>query len=273
MKAPQRRNGLTSLFESRQKLLIGVVHLLPLPGSPRCGGEIKEVIKRAVADARAYEQGGADAVVIENFGDVPFTKGAVPPETAAAMAVAGAAVRAAVRLPVGFNVLRNDPRTALGLCAACDGGFIRVNVHSGAMLTDQGVIEGQAFDTLRQRRQLCPGVAILADVHVKHALPLAPMSIETTARDTLERGLADGLILSGTGTGQATDLGDIRRVRTACPAARLFVGSGITAENAAEYLPFVDAVIVGSSLKSRGRVANTVDSKRVAALAKVISKF
>jgi hypothetical protein len=188
------------------------------------------------------------------------------------MAAAGAAVRAAVRLPIGFNVLRNDARAALGLCAACEGSFIRVNVHCGAMLTDQGVIEGQAFDTLRRRRDLCPGVALLADVHVKHAAPLAPMPLETSARDTLERGLADGLILSGTGTGEATDLEEVRLVRVACPRARLYVGSGVTVDNVAEYLRLVDGVIVGSSLKLQGKVANRVDHGRVAALARAISR-
>lgn len=272
MKAQRRQAALPSLFSARRKLFIGVVHLLPLPGSPRWGEGIEGVIERAVADARAYELGGADAVIVENFGDAPFTKGGVTPETVAAMAAAGAAVRAAVRLPVGFNVLRNDARAALGLCAACGGSFIRVNVHCGAMLTDQGVIEGQAFDTLRRRRELCAGVVLLADVHVKHAVPLAPMPLETAARDTLERGLADGLILSGAGTGQATDLEDVRRVRAACPRARLFVGSGVTVGNAAEYLRLVDGVIVGSSLKLHGRVANRVDGRRVATLARVISR-
>ena len=233
---------------------------------------MRGLIARAVADARAYEHGGADAVIVENFGDSPFTKGAAPPETVAAMAGAGAAVRAAVKFPVGFNVLRNDARAALGLCAACGGNFLRVNVHCGAMLTDQGVIEGQAFDTLRRRRELCPGVALLADVHVKHAAPLAPMPIETAARDTLERGLADALILSGAGTGEETDLEDVRRVRAACPQARLFIGSGVTVGNVPEYLRLVDGVIVGSSLKLHGKVANGVDGGRVAALAKVIAR-
>src|SRR6266545_4357009 len=107
MKALQCQAALPPLFSSKRKLFIGVVHLLPLPGSPRWGGGIDAVIARAVADARAYEHGGADAVIVENFGDAPFTKGAVPPETVAAMAAAGTAVRAAVKLPLGFNVLRN----------------------------------------------------------------------------------------------------------------------------------------------------------------------
>jgi membrane complex biogenesis BtpA family protein len=258
-------------LDPRRKLFIGVVHLLPLPGSPRWAGDFDAVIDHATADARAYAAGGAGAVIVENFGDVPFTRRAVPPETIAAMAAAGRAVRAAVRLPLGFNVLRNDARAALALCAACGGSFIRVNVHTGAMLTDQGVIEGDAFDTLRVRRLLCPRALILADVHVKHATPLAPQPIEIAARDTLERGLADALIVSGTGTGTAADLDDVARVRDACPSARILVGSGTTAANVRRYLRQADGVIVGTALKRPGGVHQPVDRKRVAALARAMA--
>src|SRR6266550_6568210 len=136
-----------TLFSS-QTVLIGVVHLHPLPGSPRWGGRLDKIIRYARADALAYERGGAHAVFIENFGDVPFTRTNVGPETIAAMTAAGCAVRDAIKLPIGFNVLRNDARAALALCAACGGSCIRVNVHTGAMLTDQGIIEGNAHDTL-----------------------------------------------------------------------------------------------------------------------------
>ncbi|HEY6166630.1 MAG TPA: BtpA/SgcQ family protein [Verrucomicrobiae bacterium] len=253
-----------------RKLLIGVIHLRPLPGAARCEDDIEAILKAAVADAHAYEGGGADAVVVENFGDVPFTKGPVPHETIAAMATAGRAVRESVKLPLGFNVLRNDAHAALALCVACGGSFIRVNVHTGAMVTDQGVIEGKAFETLRLRRTLCPRVQIFADVHVKHAAPLAPLPIEIAARDTLERGLADALIVSGTGTGVVTDPGDVERVRAACPGARILIGSGTTVGNVRDYLRFADGVIVGTSLKKPGGVRQPVDERRVAGLARAM---
>lgn len=258
------------LFGARRKVLIGVVHLLPLPGSPRHRQSMKAITQAALADAQAYQRGGADALFIENFGDVPFTTGAVGPETVAAMAIAGQIIRQHVRLPIGFNVLRNDACSALALCAACDGSFIRVNVHTGAMLTDQGIIEGNAFQTLRYRRQVCPGALIFADVHVKHAVPLGHSSLENSARDTLERGLADALIVSGDGTGMATALADVQRVRAACPQAKILLGSGVTVKNIHDYLPFADGFIVGTSLKAGGKVSNAVDSKRVAALARAI---
>ena len=257
-------------FDRHPKILIGVVHLLPLPGSPRWGGDLTRVLRRAVADARAYQSGGAHAVFVENFGDVPFTKASVGPETVAAMAAAGCAVGAAVRLPVGFNVLRNDARAALALCAACGGTFIRVNVHTGAMLTDQGLIEGDAFHTMRYRRQLCPGVELFADVHVKHAVPLGDWSVADSARDAVQRGLADALIVSGSGTGLAADAADLERVRAACPTTRLLVGSGVTLSNLHQYLPLADGFIVGTSLKTGGNIARPVDARRVAALVRAL---
>lgn len=260
----------STLFHSRRKTLIGVIHLLPLPGSPRWKGDWAEVLESAMADARALEQGGADAIEIENFGDVPFTKGSVGPETVACMGAVASAIRAAVGLPIGFNVLRNDARAGLGLATAYRGAFIRVNVLTGAMLTDQGIIEGDAHAVLRLRRALCPHTLILADVHVKHAVPMGSLSIEQSARDTIERGLADALIISGQGTGLATDLEDVRRVRKSCPNARLLLGSGVTVENVASFLPVADGFIVGTSLKTGGRVENPVDLKRVAAIRKAI---
>jgi len=258
-----------SLFTTGHKTLIGVIHLLPLPGSPRWKGDLENLIQFAVNDAHSYQQGGADAVFVENFGDVPFTKSSVAPETIAAMTAAGRAIRAAVKLPIGFNVLRNDARAALALCAACGGNFIRVNIHTGAMLTDQGLIEGDAYETLRYRERLCPDVEIFADVHVKHAVPLGNWPLDIAARDTLERGLADALIVSGTGTGEAADVSDLETVRRACPSAKILLGSGVTAENVGSYAQ-ADGFIVGSSLKSEGKLANPVDPNRVAKLAKAI---
>jgi len=259
-----------SLFSTHTKVLIGVVHLRPLHGSPRWRGDMESVIEFAVNDARAYEHGGADALFIENFGDVPFTKGCVAPETIAAMAAAGRAVRQAVKLPIGFNVLRNDARAALALCAVCGGAFIRVNVLTGAMLTDQGLIEGNAYETLRYRQRVCPQARIFADVHVKHAVPLGNWTIEDAARDTVERGLADALIVSGVGTGLATDLADVERVRRTAPTTKILLGSGVTLENVRDFLPAADGFIVGSSLKLNGRLSNPVDPKRVASLARAL---
>jgi uncharacterized protein len=261
---------MNTLDFKRKNLLIGVIHLPALPGAPNFNGNFDAILERAVADAKSYEKGGADALVIENFGDAPFTSKSVAPETIAAMARAGTEVRRATKLPIGYNVLRNDARAALGLAASCDGAFIRVNIHSGAMITDQGLIEGQAYDTVRTRQHLCPDVKIVCDVHVKHAVPFGDWTLEDAARDTWERGAVNALIVSGVGTGHPASVEDVQTVRQSVHDAPILIGSGFNTDNAPTLLPFINGAIVGSSLKKDGKLDNLVDPKRVAALRKVM---
>jgi membrane complex biogenesis BtpA family protein len=243
--------------------VIGMVHLRALPGSPRWDGDMAALVRAAVDDARALAEGGADALLVENHGDVPFTARRVDAATVAGMAVAVAEIRRAVPLPVGVNVLKNDVRSALAVAAATGARFVRVNVHVGAVAADQGIIQSDAHDTLRYRRLLGVDVAILADVQAKHGLPLAPVPIEQEARDCYTRGLADGLVVSGVATGEPTPMADLKRVRGAVPEAPLLVGSGASPETVAELLSVADAVIVGTSIKRDGRLANPVDVERV----------
>lgn len=247
----------------RRPLLIGVVHLLPCPGSPRFSGDFSQVLEAAEADARALQEGGADGLIVENFGDMPFFRDAVPPETVASMAQAVGRLQGLVgSLPVGVNVLRNDARAGLGLCAL-GASFLRINVHSGAMLTDQGLIQGRAAETVRERQRLAPGAAILADVHVKHAVPLGEQSLLEAARDAFRRGAADALVISGAQTGAEPEAGHLRQVREGLPEAALLIGSGLSLGNAAQLLPWVQGAIVGTSLKHEGRVEAPVETRRV----------
>jgi membrane complex biogenesis BtpA family protein len=248
-------------------VLIGVVHLAATPGAPRFAGDVGALLERAVADARSLAAGGCDALIVENFGDAPFFAGSVPPETVAALTLAVRAVVDAVpERPVGVNVLRNDARAALGICAATGAGFVRVNVHTGAAVTDQGVIEGAAAETVRERARLCHEVKLLCDVHVKHASPLGRGDISEAAADTARRGLADALICTGNATGDAPPMHDLRRVREAAPATPLLIGSGLTETNAPELLSQATGAIVGTFFKRDGHVTNPVDGMRVSRL-------
>ena len=242
--------------------VIGMVHLRPLPGSPLYDGSIQRVIDSAAADAKALAAGGADAVLIENFGDRPFFKSSVPPETVAAMTLAISEIARVVSIPLGVNVLRNDGRSALAIAAAAGAAFIRVNILVGAMLADQGIIEGDAAALLRVRAALCPDVALFADHLVKHASPLTSGDPLQMARDLRLRGMADAVIVSGSETGKAVDVARLRMLRAAIDAP-VVIGSGLNAENAAAYAPLADAAIVGTSIKRDGNVDAPVDPDRV----------
>ena len=247
-----------------ERALIGMVHLSPLPGSPRWAGSMATVIDRALADARALADNGFDALLLENFGDVPFAPGRVEAATVAALAVVADHVgRAVPRVPLGVNVLKSDARAALAIATAVGARFIRVNVHAAAVVADQGIVQTDAYHTLRDRRLLGADVRIFADVQGKHAVPLGAIDLEQHARDLVHRGLADALIVSGRATGEPTPLGDLKRVRDAVPGVAMLVGSGVTPETAAELLSVADALVVGSWLKRDGDVRNPIDPARV----------
>src|SRR4051794_16028 len=76
--------------------VVGMVHLRPLPGSPRFGGDVGAIVEAARRDALALAEGGVHAVMVENFGDVPFFPGAVPAEVIAQMSVIVARLRDAL---------------------------------------------------------------------------------------------------------------------------------------------------------------------------------
>ncbi len=250
--------------------LVGVVHLAALPGSPRNRLRISEIVERAVADARSYQNGGATGLIIENFGDVPYAKDTVEPHVIAAVTLTVQAVLATVDLPVGINLLRNDARAALGIAAVAGASFIRVNVHIGATVTDQGIIEGQADRTLRYRQLLGTQTEIWADVHVKHGAPLGNISLEDAAEDAVYRGLANAVIVTGTGTGKQTDPGDVTRLRRRLPDVKILVGSGVSPDSIPLLLPAATGFIVGTWAKERGEVQRPVDPRRVARLVEAI---
>ena len=257
---------------SRRPVLLGMVHLAPLPGAPaaasaRAGAREPAWRTRAVEDATVLARAGFDGVLVENFGDAPFFKDRVPAETVAALAIACAAVRAAVpaRVAVGVNVLRNDAASALAVAAAAGLDLVRINVLAGAAVTDQGVVEGCAAEVLRLRARLCPNVAILADLRVKHARPLVDRPLADEARELVGRAGADAVIVSGTATGTDVDPEELRAARAALGAHPLLVGSGVTAKNVRALLESADGVIVGTSIKRGGRTTARVDAARAKA--------
>jgi uncharacterized protein len=273
--ATQSRGGLSPEFWARRPL-IGMVHLGPLPGSPRDpgGDSFVQVLENAVRDANALTAGGVDAIMVENFFDAPFAKDNVPPHTVAAMTRAVSTVRSAVgnTLPLGVNVLRNDARAALAVAHLCGAQFVRINVYVGAAVTDQGIIEGAARTAVLYRRELGANVAIWADVFVKHAAQIGgeQVTLEDAAKDAVLRGLADALIVSGTATGAATDPETVRRVVRAVPGTPILIGSGFDTASAPALLKAgASGAIVGTSLKIGGDVAASVDLSRVKALKEI----
>ena len=247
--------------------LIGVVHAPPLPGSHRYEGSWKTIVDRVAEDVDAYVQGGVDGVVLENFGDAPFFPGRVPPATIAHMTALAGLIRERTSVPLGLNVLRNDGEAACAIAQAANAQFIRVNVLCGARLTDQGIISGIAHELLRLRHNLqAEQILIFADVNVKHSAPLAARDLSEEVEETLERGGADAVIITGRASGAPADLKHIECAKRAARSKPVLVGSGVALENIQLLLQHADGLIVGTSLKRDGRIENEVELARVIAL-------
>ena len=248
-----------NLLNTDRKQLIGMVHLLPLPGAPEYGGSMAAVRDHALRDAAALADAGFDAIMIENFGDVPFAADQAAAETVAAIAIIADRIRQETTLPIGINVLRNDAAAALGIAAAAGAAFVRINVLTGAMLTDQGWITGKAYETVRLRQRLQLETLLCADVLVKHAVPLPGTELGEVAADTYYRAKADVLIVSGRSTGAGTDPERVALVKRTVPEAPVWIGSGLSADTARTLLAVADGAIVGSALKRDRDTRNPVD--------------
>jgi membrane complex biogenesis BtpA family protein len=254
---------LNQIFPTKNPI-IGVVHLLPLPTSARWGGSLKAVIERAEQEATALAAGGIDGIIVENFFDAPFTKDQVNPAVISSMTLIVDRLMNLVVVPVGINLLRNDAKGALAIASCVNAHFIRVNVLNGIMATDQGLIEGNAHELLRFRRELGSDIAIFADVLVKHARPLGTPNLTTAVQDTIERSLADAVILSGWATGSPPTLEDLELATAAAKGTPVLIGSGANWDNIGQLMQAADGAIVASSLKRQGIINETIDPIRVA---------
>ena len=255
------------------KTVIGMLHLAALPGSARFAGDISAIREGILRDADALVSGGVHALMMENFGDVPFFPTTVPSHTAVHMTVLASEVRRRFPgIPLGINVLRNDGCTALAIAHAVGAEFIRVNVLCGTRVADQGILNGIAHDLLRLRSVLNAGhIRIFADVDVKHSAPLAVRPLVDEVSDTIERGLADAVVVSGAGTGKPTELEKVKSVQACSGKTPVYIGSGISADSIATYLPFASGFIVGTAFKQGGIATNPVEVERVKALLGAIS--
>jgi len=250
------------LFEP--PVVIGVVHLAPLPGTPSHRGGWKKVREAALRDAAALAEGGVHGLLVENFGDSPFFPDRVPLDTVSHMTAAALEIRHRFDLPLGINVLRNDGCAAMAIAHAVGADFIRVNVLCGARVTDQGIVVGNAHEILRLRSRLAgERIQIFADVRVKHSAPLGEYPLDQEVRDLLERGGASGVIVSGSGTGEPTACQEMKAVKEAAGKAPVWVGSGANLETLPDLLPLADGFIVGTTFKKDGVTTQPVDPARV----------
>jgi len=247
---------------TKQKPVIGMIHLLPLIGSYRYRGGDEKIVQRAVKDAGVLEQAGLDAIMVENFGDAPFRREGVGAHTIAQMTDIIGRIRQEVGIPVGVNVLRNDAFSALAIARVTGCSFIRVNVLSGVVVTDQGLIQGRAAELLAYKKEIGCEARIFADVQVKHGTQLHAQDLVTMAEELVHRAGADAVIVTGRATGTEIDVEELKALKEAVDVPVL-AGSGVTLENLTNYYPHCDGMIVGSHFRDPRDLEGDLDFRKL----------
>jgi uncharacterized protein len=256
------------------KSVIGMVHLAALPGTPANARSISEILDQAVLEAGIYRESGVDGIMIENMHDVPYLRGSVGPEIVAAMSIIAKAVKDASALPVGVQVLAAANREALAVAHSAGLDFIRAEGYVFAHVADEGWIESSAAELLRYRRQIgADGIQVWADIKKKHSSHAITNDISLAATaEAVEFMRGDACIVTGGITGEPPTVSDVIAVTSNCNLP-VYIGSGVTHENIADFLPHADGFIVGSWFKEDGRWDRAVARHRVERLMELLRGF
>lgn len=258
-----------TLFQDRYgeaKLLIGMVHTLPLPGAPlydRTGG-MRKVVRQALAEARILRDVGFHSIMYCNESDMPYRQ-QMPVETVASMTDLIAECQSEIDLPHGVNMLI-DPIASISIAHATGGGFIRCFL-TGAYVGDLGQYIPDAARVLKLRADLdASDIAIISNVTPGFSINLDTRSVTEAAKGAVFLGLADAVCVSGPAAGVEAELQAVGAVANAVPDTPVVVGTGVSSANIAQLATVADAFIVGTSIKQDGKTLNPVDPNRAQAL-------
>lgn len=254
--------------------VIGMIHLQALPGTPASYLGVNQLIDQALTDAAVLHLAGVDGLIIENMHDIPYLNRKVGPEITAIMSIIAREIKKNIPLPCGVQVLAGVNQTALAIAKSADLEFIRAEGFVFGHIADEGWMSSDAGELLRYRKLIdAEDVLVFTDIKKKHSSHAITNDIDLveTAK-AAEYFLSDGLIITGTSTGIAADLKEIKSVKEKCNLP-VMVGSGITSKNVKRYFKIADALIVGSYFKKDGYWKNDVEYDRVAKFMEVVNKI
>ncbi|GAA6526135.1 BtpA/SgcQ family protein [Intrasporangium sp. DVR] len=255
------------------KPIIGMCHLLPLPGDPSydAAGGMDKVLAHAREELAALQEGGVEGVLISNEFSLPYLT-TTEPITAVSMARVIGEVRSELGIPFGVNVLW-DGVASIDLAVATGAAFVR-EVFTGVYASDFGMWNTDVGKAARHRARMgAQGVRLLYNIVPEAAAYLASRDLAQLTKSTVFNGAPDGLCVSGLTAGAATDTSTLAVVKENAGDVPVFVNTGVRPETVAESLQFADAAIVGTSLKRDGIFANQVDPARVAELMQVVKEL
>jgi len=248
----------------QKKVVTGMIHLQALPGTPKYKDNNTQIIDKALEEARIYKEAGIDSLMIENMHDVPYQKNDVGHEISSLMAIIAYQIKKETGLPLGVQILAGANKVAMAVAFNSGADFIRAEGFVFGHLADEGYIDSNAAELLRYRKHIgADDIAVFTDIKKKHSSHALTQDLDITEiAHAAEFFLSDGLIVTGMHTGLSADLEEIESVKKATQLP-VWVGSGITLENAEKYLQMADGLIVGSYFKKDNYWENEVDIEKV----------
>jgi membrane complex biogenesis BtpA family protein len=254
------------------KFLAAMVAVLPLPGSPRYDGDDQKVIGQALADLEVYKKAGVDSIIFENDHDLPYIQPPLDEGGIALMTKIAKEAREKFDGPIGIQMLEAANITSLEIAANADLDYIRVEAFVFAHVGGSGIINGSAGKILRRRKELqTEHIKVFADVKKKHGSHSLTMDLGITDEIMqAEFFLADGVIVTSKFTGLNPDKEDLTKAKSVTKLPVL-IGSGMTAENIREYLPFADGFIVGSYFRRGGKFLENLEPERLSEFMEVFA--
>ena len=258
----------------KKKLIIGMIHVDALPGTPNNKYSISQIISKAVQEAILYEQNGLDAIILENMHDVPYLNRNVGPEITASMTAIAAEVKKNISIHCGIQILAGANLEALAVAQASGCKFIRVEGFVYSHIADEGLMNACAGELMRFRKMIgAKDIAVFADIKKKHSSHSITSDLDITDfAEACKFFQADGIIITGRSTSEEADINELKKVRKTCNLP-ILIGSGITLKNIDKYWNLADGFIIGSYFKEDGNWKNAVSTDRVQAFIKYVNKL
>ena len=245
-----------------KKDVVGMIHLEALPGTPKNCMSVDQIIKKALMEAKIYNDCGLKTVMIENMHDVPYTK-SIGPEIVSVMSIIGAEIKK-LGLYCGIQILAGANKEAMAVAKAANLDFVRAEAYVFGHLGDEGYFDSCAGELLRYRRQIGCESLVFVDIKKKHSSHAITqdISLAETAR-AAEFFLADGVIITGESTGLEPKMRDLDEIEKIGLKAKVLIGSGLTVDNIKDYYNKADIFIVGSYFKRNAYWENELDWQRI----------
>lgn len=237
----------------KKKMIIGMVHLLPLPGNAAYEGNKEEIEARAIADAHTLIENGVDAIALENFSDWPQYSTEIPLEAYSVMLNIATKIKAFCTVPFGVNIEMNAFEQEWAMAYAVDADFIRLEAFVDNRAGSFGYIEACSTPLAKIMKDYPAKTLLFADVHTAETYGVPNVAINEAAQNAIGHD-AHAVIVTENDDNKRITVENVKSMREAIGDFPIIVGSGVKPNNVLEYLEYADAAIVGRGFKKDGKV-------------------